>query len=187
MVQIEDLQVHRTYSLSKENFLCRSHISWFNRNCSRKLISTKINGSSNLVYACFGESATDQGIFWESINYSAINKLPIVFICENNNYTVFSPQRKRQSGQSISEKAKDFGVNSVQINGNDTFYAYKILNKVTNNIRKHNKPFLIEAFTSRWSSHYGPEDDSNIGYRDKNDLNFWKKNCPIKILKNSIS
>jgi pyruvate dehydrogenase E1 component alpha subunit len=167
-------------SFSKENFYAGAILAGSIGIAVGNSLAQKINSSSNIVYACFGESATDQGIFWESVNYAALNKLPIVFICENNNYSVFSPQRKRQSGKSISEKAKDFGVKSIQINGNDTFYAFRTLNKITNDIRKHNKPFLIEAFTSRWSSHYGPEDDSNIGYRDKNDLNFWKKNCPIK-------
>jgi acetoin:2,6-dichlorophenolindophenol oxidoreductase subunit alpha len=146
-------------------------------------LGLKLNKKKNIVYSCFGESATDQGIFWESINYASLEKLPILFICENNNYSVFSPQRKRQSGNSIAFKSRSFGVESIQINGNDSLDCYLQIKKIKNKILKEKKPFLIEAFTSRWSGHYGPGNDDNIAYRDNGEISFWKKNCPIKKLK----
>lgn len=167
-------------SYSEKNFYAGAILAGSIGIATGNALAQKINKSRNIVFTCFGESATDQGIFWESLNYASLNSLPLVFICENNNYSVYSPQSKRQSGKSIAEKAKNFGVESIQINGNDAYNAYQVVKKIIYNIKKKPQPYLIEAFTSRLSSHYGPGDDSNIGYREKNDLDFWTNNCPIK-------
>jgi len=169
-------------SYSKKNFFAGAILAGSIGVAVGNALAQKIDNTKNIVFTCFGESATDQGIFWESLNYASLKSLPIIFICENNNYSVYSPQNKRQSGKSISDKAKNFGVDSVQINGNDAYNSYKLIENIVSKIKKNSKPYLIEAFTSRWSSHYGPEDDSNIGYREKNELNFWKKKCPLKYL-----
>ena len=147
-------------------------------------LANNLENNNKIVFACFGESATDEGIFWEAVNYSILEKLPIIFICENNNYSVFSPQSKRQSGVSISYKVNSFGMNCYQIFGNDVSLAYL---SIKDSIKKINKgPSFVEAFTSRWSGHYGPESDDHVNYRDKLDLDYYKKNCPIKILENYI-
>ena len=149
-------------------------------------ISIKMRNTDEIVFVGFGESATDEGIFWESINYAALMSLPIIFICENNNYSVFSPQEKRQSGGTISEKAKIFGVEGKSIFGNDVALAFNELNKFSNKCRVSSKPFLLELYTSRWSAHYGPENDDNVGYRNKEEISFWKNNCPISLLKEKL-
>ena len=82
------------------------------------------------------ESATDQGIFWESLNYAALKKLPIIFVCENNNYSTYSPQHERQSGESISKRAKAFGVNSKSIFWNHVAEVFSELKKVVSMTRK---------------------------------------------------
>ena len=88
-----------------------------------------------------GESACDVGLFWESINYAFLKKLPILFICENNNYSVFSPQNKRQAGSEIFEKVKGFGGYSEKVFGNNICDLYTKLEKI---IRKMKKiPILI--------------------------------------------
>ena len=143
-------------------------------------LANKLDKNNKVVFACFGESATDEGIFWEAINYSVLEKLPIIFVCENNNYSVFSPQSKRQSGISISMKVKSFGINTSQIFGNDVALAFLSIKDSIKKIKKG--PSFIEAFTSRWSGHYGPESDDFVNYRHTSDLSFYKKNCPIKIL-----
>ncbi len=149
-------------------------------------LSLKYRGSEQNVFVGFGESATDEGIFWEAINYSVLKKLPIIFVCENNNYSVYSPQRKRQAGKSISNKVKSFGVNSDVIFGNDVTLAYKKIFEASEISRSESQPYFLEMITSRWSAHYGPENDDNIGYRDKGELDFWMRNCPIKLLRNEL-
>jgi len=149
-------------------------------------MSIKMRKTEEVVFVGFGESATDEGIFWEAINYSALMGLPIIFICENNNYSVFSPQEKRQYGKSIYEKVRVFGVNSDAIFGNDAPLAYECISKGAVECRKHSRPYFLELFTARWSAHYGPENDDNIGYRNKKELDFWKKNCPIDLMKSEL-
>ena len=139
-----------------------------------------------LTVSGFGEAATDEGIFWESINYASLNNLPTLFICENNNYSVFSPQSKRQSGDSISSKVKSFGVKSKSVFGNDVCLIYKELKKAFKNIRKKNKTFLLETFTFRYDGHVGPIADDLNGYRTKKEIKFWKDNCPIKLLEKEL-
>ena len=96
-------------------------------------IALKKNKKNNqVVITGFGESATDQGIFWESLNYAALKKLPIIFVCENNNYSTYSPQHERQSGESISKRAKAFGVNSKSIFGNHVAEVFSELESSIN-------------------------------------------------------
>ena len=146
-------------------------------------LSLKMKKSKNLVFCSFGESATDQGIFWESLNYSSLKNLPILFICENNNLSVLTPQNKRQSGSSIFNKSKIFGVNSTQIFGNDPIEAYNAIKKAIQFIKTKKKPFLIEAFTFRTMSHVGPLSDDLSGLKDTKEFKFWIKNNPRDIFK----
>ncbi len=147
---------------------------------------SKNKNNNNVVFTGFGESATDQGIFWESLNYASLKKLPIIFICENNNYATYSPQHERQSGYSIAKKAKAFGVNSSSVFGNDIAEVFTTLKNAISNVRKKKGPYLLEAFTYRYSGHVGPFSDDYQDYRTKNEIDFWKKIDPIKILKNEL-
>lgn len=130
---------------------------------------------------CFGEGALDQGIFWESINYAALKKLPIVFICENNKYATFSDIKKRVSNLNLINKVKNFGIKTFKVFGNDFLKVYNTLNYAF----KLNEPSFIEANTYRISSHVGPEDDSYF-YRDISELKKWQKKCPIKNLEKYV-
>jgi len=142
--------------------------------------------NKKIVITGFGEAATDEGIFWESLNYASLNKLPILFICENNNYSVFSPQSKRQGGMSLSEKAKSFGVKSKKIFGNDIFLAYTEIKKIFHQVRNGKGPFFLETLTYRFNGHVGPLSDDLNGYRSQKEIKFWKKNCPIKLTENFL-
>ncbi len=142
--------------------------------------------NKKIVVTGFGEAATDEGIFWESLNYSSLNKLPIMFICENNNYSVFSPQAKRQGGMSLSDKAKSFGIKSKKIFGNDIFLAYKEIKKAFKYIKNGQGPFFLETFTYRFNGHVGPLSDDLNGYRSQKEISFWKKNCPIKLIEDFL-
>tara|TARA_B100000029_G_scaffold395698_1_gene393535 strand:+ start:2800 stop:3885 length:1086 start_codon:yes stop_codon:yes gene_type:complete len=129
------------------------------------------------VFCCFGEAATEQGIFWEAINFAALKKLPIIFICENNRYATYSDLAARWATKDLCQKVNAFGVPSQQIFGNDIVSSYRAITHILNNSESF--PYFFEALTYRISSHVGPEDDS-INYRTKNEINLWKTLCPIK-------
>jgi len=135
-----------------------------------------------VAVAGFGESATDEGIFWETVNYAALAKLPLILVCENNNYSVFSPQLKRAALDNISSRVASFGMASSAIFGNDAMLVHRTMREAIARARRGEGPTFIEAYTYRWSGHYGPASDDLVGYRAPEDLEAWKKNCPLELL-----
>jgi len=149
-------------------------------------LGCQVRKTTDVAVAGFGESATDEGIFWEAVNYAAVAKLPIIFVCENNNYSVFSPQLKRQALDNISERVATFGMRSTAIFGNDAMKVYRTLGKEIASARAGKGPAFIEAYTYRWSGHYGPESDDLVGYREASELEAWKRNSPISLLEEAM-
>ena len=145
-------------------------------------LALQLGGKDGVVVAGFGESATDEGIFWETVNYAALAKLPVVFMCENNNFSVFSPQLKRTLLDNISQRVAAFGMPQAAIFGNDAMLVYRTLRDAVARARRGGGPTFIEAYTYRWSGHYGPASDDLVGYRREEDLEAWKRNCPIVLL-----
>jgi TPP-dependent pyruvate/acetoin dehydrogenase alpha subunit len=134
----------------------------------------------------FGEGATDEGAFWEAMNFSGNQKLPILFIIENNRYATFSDQLKRQASDNISERVRTFGVRSTQIFGNDVTLAWRTFGAELERLRAGEGPALVEAYTYRWNSHVGPEDDGINAYRTPGEIEFWKNNCPITLMEEKL-
>lgn len=149
-------------------------------------LACQLNRNAQVAVAGFGESATDEGIFWESVNYAAVAKLPVVFVCENNNYSVFSPQLKRQALDNISARVAAFGMRSTAIFGNDAMEVHRTLAREIAAARAGQGPGFIEAYTYRWSGHYGPESDDLVGYRSAAEIEAWKQNCPISLLEEAL-
>ena len=134
----------------------------------------------------FGEGATDEGAFWEAMNYAGHKRLPILFVIENNRYATFSDQLKRQSSDNITERVRPFGVRATQIFGNDVALAWRTLGEEMTRLRAGDGPALVEAYTYRWNSHVGPEDDSANAYRTKEEMQFWKNNCPLALMEEKL-
>ena len=149
-------------------------------------LGIKLNGKPTVAVAGFGEGATDEGSFWEAMNYAALRNLPLVFVCENNHYATYSPHTKRQPADNISQRVEAFGIRSRKLFGNDVVAVYSALAEAIGRARKQQGPSFIEAFTYRWYGHVGPEDDDYIGYRPKSELEFWKANCPIVLLEEQM-
>ena len=146
----------------------------------------KAKKEGNVVIAGFGDGATDQGIFWEAINYSDLHKLPVVFVCENNRYSTYSPQIKRQANENISEKVASFGMKAQGIFGNDVILVHSVISDAIERARSGGGPSFIESFTYRLNAHVGPEDDDYLAYRPTSELDFWKRNCPITLLEEQM-
>jgi pyruvate dehydrogenase E1 component alpha subunit len=146
----------------------------------------KLRGSTQLSIAGFGEGATDEGAFWEAMNYAGKQQLPILFVIENNRYATFSDQLKRQASDNICERVKPFGVRAAKIFGNDVVKVYDALNTEMALLRQGRGPALVEAYTYRWNSHVGPEDDGVNQYRTDEEIAFWRTNCPIKLLESKL-
>jgi len=140
-----------------------------------------------IVFLGFGEACSEEGAFWEGMELVAAKKLPVVFICENNRYSTFSDQNKRLGRDNLREKVEAFGVPAVQIFGNDAPLALRTIRSAANKARNGGGPSFIEAFTYRLSSHVGPEDDNINNYRAPGEEEFWKDNCPIRLLAEKLT
>ena len=149
-------------------------------------LGLRLRKSSSIVVSGFGEGASDEGAFWEAMNYAALCKLPILFVCENNRYATYSDQLKRQAQDNLCERVTTFGVRATRIFGNDAVKAWKTLGREAQRLREGDGPALVEAYTYRWNSHVGPEDDGVNEYRSPEELAFWKENCPIRLLQAAL-
>jgi pyruvate dehydrogenase E1 component alpha subunit len=143
-------------------------------------------GREAVVVAGFGEAATDEGVFWEAINYAALKRLPIVFVCENNRYSTYSPQTHRHAADNLHDRVAAFGVPSHALFGNDILEVYRTLEAAVAAARQGRGPTFVEAYTYRWNGHVGPENDDHVGYRPAEEVRFWKDHCPIRLLEGAL-
>ena len=147
----------------------------------------KLQKKDKVVVIFFGDGATEEGVFYESINFAALHNLPVLFICENNFYSVYSPLSSRQAKQrNIIKIVEGMGVKSYSIDGNKVDIIHKKSKKLISKIRKTKSPIFIELKTYRFLEHCGPFNDDNLMYRNKKEINFWKKKDPIEYFKKKM-
>ena len=146
-------------------------------------LTHKLNKSDALSFIFLGDGAIEEGSFYESANFSVVQELPTVYICENNLYSVYTGLNQRQpTERNIYEMVNGMGVKSVKI---ETINVLDCLNKTTEMIklaRASRKPVFIEYDTYRWLEHCGPNDDDYLGYRPQGELNKWKEKDPVSNL-----
>ena len=148
--------------------------------------SSQIRGDDRVTLAVFGDGGADEGVVYEVLNYAALKQLPMIFVCENNQYSVYSHQSKRQGICDIAGRARAFGIPSRRMEGNDVLAVYRATQRAVSKARKGQGPSFLELDTYRWCSHVGPENDDNFDYRSMEELAKWQRNCPIEDLKQKL-
>lgn len=144
-------------------------------------LGSVMRGEKCVTVVFFGDAATEEGVFHESINFAALKKLPVVFVCENNFYSVYSPLSVRQpKGREIFELAKGHGIESYQGDGNDVVEVYRLVEQAVRKARQGGGPTFLEFKTYRWREHCGPNYDNDLGYRTESEFQRWKRCCPIE-------
>ena len=143
--------------------------------------------TENVAVVYFGDGATEEGPFYEAVNYAAVHKLPILFVCENNLYSVHSPMDvRRPQGRSIADVVAGFGIPVAQLDGNDAGNVWREAGNAIQRIRNGAGPIFLEFLTYRWLEHCGPLDDTGLGYRTHEELEAWKSNDPLARSLNSL-
>lgn len=132
--------------------------------------------------AFFGDGAAHEGVFYESLNFASLKKLPVIFFCENNLYCTHLSIADTLADTNIYKKAEAFGMPGIRIDGNNVMEVYKVAKKAIEDARNGKGPTLIESMTYRWRGHVGPYDDLDKGLRSKEELDLWMNRCPIKML-----
>ena len=145
-------------------------------------MTSTYSGDGKVTIAGFGEAASEEGIFAEAVNLAVSRRLPVIFVCENNRYSVYSHHIGRQQDDNLSDRVGALGIKSKAIFGNDAVEAYNSLSDAFNFVRNNGGPYFLEAYTYRRYGHVGPEDDDVFNYRPQRERDFWEANCPISLL-----
>jgi len=148
--------------------------------------AVKFQRKDSVVVSFFGDGATDEGVFYEIMNFAALKKLPVIFICENNSYAIHTHQVRRQSNPNIYERARVFGMPAERIE-DDVLRIYERVSAAVQALRAgEHGPFFFECMTYRWKEHVGPNDDFHLGYRTREEAEPWFKNDQVKRLAEMI-
>ncbi len=139
----------------------------------------KYKKKKNLSVVFFGDGGADQGVLYESLNFAALKKLPILFVCENNGFASFSHISSRHAQKNISLRVSNFGLKSFKLDGNNPVLFLNKIEKIINYIKKNNKPVFVEAKVNRFMAHCGQGEDIGPGLRSKNDLNKMRNSDPL--------
>ena len=151
-------------------------------------LAFKIKRSSSISCAFFGDGAVEEGAFYESVNFAVLHKLPILFICENNLYSVYSGLGVRQpDGRKIHEMVSGMGIEVDHGNGNCILEVSQKVGEAKERILSGKGPQFLEFDTYRWREHCGPNYDNDIGYRSEQEFKEWQKRDPLREMFDSYS
>ncbi|MBI4159379.1 pyruvate dehydrogenase (acetyl-transferring) E1 component subunit alpha [Candidatus Woesearchaeota archaeon] len=141
----------------------------------------KLRKERKAAVVFFGDGATSKGDFHEGLNFAGVFKIPIVFICQNNQYAISVPREKQTASETIAQKALAYGIDGIQVDGNDLFAVFKATQEALKNAKDGKGAKLIECVTYRLGDHTTADDASK--YRTKKEVEEWSKKDPIVRIK----
>lgn len=140
--------------------------------------AAKLRGLDEVVVTCFGEGSTSQGDFHEGLNWAAIHKLPVIFLCQNNQYAISVPLSLQMAVENVADRACAYGLPGVVYDGNDLLESYNVAAEAVARARRGDGPTLLEAKTYRPVPHSSDDDDRS--YRSREEVEEWKRKDPIQ-------
>ncbi len=150
-------------------------------------LSAQLKKTNQISCVFLGDGATEEGVFYESVNFAAVRKLPVLFICENNLYSVYSPLSVRQpKGRSIAKMVEAMGVEVAVGDGHNIASSHGIMKNAVDRVRSTGAPFFLEFATYRWREHCGHGFDNDIGYRTQEEFLEWQAKDPLNNLEQQL-
>lgn len=149
-------------------------------------LANKIDGKKEVTMTFFGDASVEEGVFHESMNYASVAQLPVVFVCENNLFSVYTHLDDRQPKRPLADLARAHGMDVVAMNGNDVFAVAKTFEALVKNAREENKPAFVVLDTYRWREHCGVSFDDHLGYRKKEEFEAWHARDPLRMACESV-
>jgi pyruvate dehydrogenase E1 component alpha subunit len=137
----------------------------------------KYRGESNVAMTFMGDGATSQGDFHEALNFSGVFRIPVVFVCQNNQWAISIPLSRQTNSRTLAQKAVAYGIKGVQVDGNDIFAVYLAASEAVQRARQGQGPTLIECVTYRMSLHTTADDPKR--YRSDEEVEQWKARDPL--------
>jgi pyruvate dehydrogenase E1 component alpha subunit len=148
----------------------------------------RLLGQDSVTAIYFGDGAVEEGAFHEAINFAAVERLPVIFVCENNLYSVHTPMAVRQpASRSIAEMARGHGVESVSGDGNDVEAVWRIAGAAVSRARAGGGPSFLEFHTYRHREHVGPNPDLDLHYRSEAEFALWLARCPVETYRRRLA
>ncbi len=149
-------------------------------------LSIKIKKEDKVTVSFFGDGATGEGVLYESLNFAALKKLPIIFACENNLYSTHLPINEIRTNRNIFNIANPFEIETFRVDGNNVLEVYETAKKAVEHCRNGKGPVFIEFLTYRFRGHVGPDDNiqgSHTDIRPKEEIEAWLKRDPLILFK----
>ncbi|OGQ00647.1 MAG: hypothetical protein A2Z40_00970 [Deltaproteobacteria bacterium RBG_19FT_COMBO_60_16] len=152
-------------------------------------LAASIRNDGRVAVSFFGDGATGEGVLCESLNFAALKKLPILFVCENNFYSTHLPIDEIRVSRRIYELGIPFGEQSHRVDGNDVLEVHRAARKAVDLCRKGKGPVFLECLTYRMHGHVGPDDNiqgTHTDIRPPAEIEKWRKKDPIRKLERHI-
>jgi len=147
-------------------------------------LSAKVRGSNEVVVSFFGDGAANQGVVHEAMNLAGVWKLPVIYVCENNQYAMTVSLAKSVAVKQLSVRGAAYGFEGKTVDGNDVEAVYAATELAALKGRNGDGATFLECVTYRWDGHFGG--DPGTAYRTKEEIESWKQKCPIKRLKEKL-
>lgn len=136
--------------------------------------AAKLRRERRVVVSFLGDGATEEGVFAESLNFAALKRLPLLFVCENNRYAIHTHQKQRQATLDICGRVRAHGIPAETVEEGDVFRIYQAASAAVAAIRAGDSgPRFMECMTSRWVEHVGPGEDFGLGFRSRDEVKPW--------------
>ena len=142
--------------------------------------ASSLQRSQSVVVCFLGDGATEEGVFYETLNFAALKALPLLFVVENNGYAIHSRIAIRQKNVNIAMRAASFGVEAVRLESDDIWTLRDAAAHAISSLRVGDGPRLIEVPTYRWREHVGPAEDFRSGYRSAEEARPWFENDQVQ-------
>jgi len=141
----------------------------------------RLQGKKAVVASFFGDGAVEEGVYHESMNFAALKRVPVLFVCENNFYAIHAHQRSRQPSTDLLERVRAYGIPGTRIDDTDVFKIYEAAKDAVDSMRTGTSgPRFLECLAYRWREHVGPNEDFHTGYRSRNEADPWFHLDPVK-------
>jgi TPP-dependent pyruvate/acetoin dehydrogenase alpha subunit len=146
-------------------------------------LALKHEGKGRVTVAFFGDGATEEGVFYESLNFAALHRLPVLFVCENNFFAIHTPLEKRWASDRLCERVATYGIPTTKITDGDVLKIRAWAVEGAAALRAGEAgPRFLESHVWRWREHVGPGEDYEAGYRARAELEAWQKNDPVECI-----
>ncbi|MDH5672761.1 MAG: thiamine pyrophosphate-dependent dehydrogenase E1 component subunit alpha [Myxococcales bacterium] len=140
-----------------------------------------MRSEDRVVVVYLGDGAMEEGVAHESLNFARLKRLGVVFVCENNLYSVYTHLRERQPPErSLCDLVRGHGIEAHEGDGNDVLEVRRLAADAVEAARAGRGPVFLELSTYRWREHCGPHYDDELGYREEGELAGWQQRCPIQ-------